>query len=134
MTGLYSREYFYLIVKKTISEDTKNNWYIICSNIDEFKLINDLYGRKKGDEILKQMASCISELGNGKNICARISGDRFAVCLPENKYSEKDLIKISELLNQKFRQNTMPINIHFGVYKIKDCDKVYYYPRDFEII
>ena len=68
------------------------------------------------------MASCISELGNGKNICARISGDRFAVCLPENKYSEKDLIKISELLNQKFRQNTMPINIHFGVYKIKDSD------------
>lgn len=122
LTGLYSREYFYLIVKKTISEDTKNNWYIICSNIDEFKLINDLYGRKKGDEILKQMACCISELGNGKNICARISGDRFAVCLPENKYSEKDLIKISELLNQKFRQNTMPINIHFGVYKIKDSD------------
>lgn len=124
LTGLYNREYFYLIVNKTISEDSKNKWYIICSNIDEFKLINDLYGRKKGDEILKQMALYISELGKGKNICARINADRFAVCLPEDKYSEEDLIKISELLNQKFRQNTMPINIHFGVYKIKetDCD------------
>ncbi len=122
LTGLYSREYFYLIVKKTISEDSENSWYIICSNIDEFKLINDLYGRKRGDEILKETASCISELGKGKNICARINADRFAVCLPENKYSEKDLIKISEHLNKKFRQNTMPINIHFGVYKIKEND------------
>ena len=122
LTGLYNREYFYEIVSKTISEDPKNSWYIICSNIDEFKLINDLYGRKKGDEILKQTAVYISELAKGKNVCARINADRFAVCLPENKYSEKDLIKISELLNQKFRQNTMPINIHFGVYKIKESD------------
>ena len=103
LTGLYSREYFYEVVSKTISEDSKNSWYIICSNIDEFKLINDLYGRKKGDEILKQTAVYISDLAKGKNLCARINADRFAVCLPENKYSEKDLIKISELLNQNFR-------------------------------
>ncbi len=122
LTGLYNREYFYLIVKKTISSNSKNSWYIICSNIDEFKLINDLYGRKKGDKILKEAAVCISELANGKNICARINADRFAVCLSESEYSENDLLEISERLNQKFRQNTMPINIHFGVYKIKETD------------
>lgn len=120
LTGLYNRQYFYEKANKVISEDSKNTWYIICSNIDEFKLINDLYGRKKGDEILKQTAKLLNELGKGKNICARINADRFAVCLIQDNYSEKELEKISEQLNKKFKQNTMPINIHFGVYKIKD--------------
>ncbi len=120
LTGLYNRQHFYEKAGKIISEDSKNSWYIVCSNIDEFKLINDLFGRNKGDEILKKTASLLKDLAKGKNICARINADRFAICLLEQDFCEKDLEHISLCLNLNFKQETMPINIHFGIYKIAD--------------
>ena len=47
LTGLYNKKTFYKKVKKQIVEDSSRIYYLIYSNIDDFKFINDMFGYKK---------------------------------------------------------------------------------------
>ncbi|MCK4874894.1 MAG: EAL domain-containing protein [Sulfurimonas sp.] len=61
--------------------------HLALINIDNFKDINDLYGFKVGDEILKQIAQTI------KNLCKDSS---FIYKLPNDEYAIFTTIKISQ--------------------------------------
>ena len=41
LTGLYSKEFFYSSVRERLQEDPEGEYSIICSNIENFKLVND---------------------------------------------------------------------------------------------
>lgn len=51
----------------------------IIFDIDNFKHINDSYGHQKGDDILKAVASCLSESFRKEDIVSRMGGDEFLV-------------------------------------------------------
>ena len=40
-------------VAEILKEKTDEDWLLVCSNIKDFKLINDLFGIEKGNEVLK---------------------------------------------------------------------------------
>lgn len=44
LTGLYSKEYFYQRVRETLRQNPEKEYDIVCSDIDNFKLINDIFG------------------------------------------------------------------------------------------
>lgn len=55
-------------------------------DIDHFKRFNDTYGHATGDEVLKQVASCIVSLARrSEDIVARYGGEEFLVILPGAK-------------------------------------------------
>ena len=56
----------------------KNNLLIIAINIEDFKSINDLYGRNIGDEVLKSLAKRLSQLEDTE-IIARTGPDTFMI-------------------------------------------------------
>lgn len=45
LTGLYSKEFFYQQVKQLLLLHPEQEYDIICSDIENFKLINDMFGR-----------------------------------------------------------------------------------------
>ena len=53
LTGLYSREFFYRKVREQLEENPNRDYAIICSNIENFKLYNDVYGAQNGDRLLQ---------------------------------------------------------------------------------
>lgn len=55
---------------------------IMYVDIDEFKFINDNYGHKIGDRVIKIVASRISELTDSKTIFGRIGGDEYILLVP----------------------------------------------------
>jgi diguanylate cyclase len=53
---------------------------LIC-DIDHFKKFNDSWGHQTGDQVLRLVASCLSENVKGRDTAARYGGEEFAVLL-----------------------------------------------------
>lgn len=86
LTRLYNRgfldERLPMEVKRAMRYDRPLS--VIFSGIDHFKSINDTYGHRTGDEVLKSFARCIK--GNVReevDWLARYGGEQFVVILPE---------------------------------------------------
>ena len=57
LTGLYSKEFFYQKVHERLLEDPEQDYCIVCSNIENFKLFNDTFGAQEGGRLLKEAAA-----------------------------------------------------------------------------
>ena len=73
-----------------IEKDDNIQYMIICADVKNFKLINDIFGFEGGDSLLKKIADRLKDIAGSKGICGRISGDRFALCISSDKYDEND--------------------------------------------
>ncbi len=118
--GFYNKEAFYSQVGERLSLEPNANPYLVYANIDDFKLVNDLFGRKKGNDILQKTARYLQELSRANGLCAHIDADRFYIFLSEQDFSENALIHISDLLQKSIRKAATPVIIRFGVYKIEN--------------
>ena len=58
LTGLYSKGFFYQKVRERLDTDTEREFTIVCSDIENFKLYNDTFGREAGDRLLRETACC----------------------------------------------------------------------------
>ena len=49
--------------------------YIICSDIENFKLVNDVFGLPAGDRLLREAADFYQSQVGDKGICGHFNGD-----------------------------------------------------------
>ncbi len=121
LTGMYSKDYFYRKAEEIILNNPESNFHVICSNIENFSLVNDMYGLTVGDELLCYVANMLTDCIQDRGICGRINADVFAFLVenpsPFNKVKIEE--KISEL-NTWFGRCT--ININFGIYIVDSLD------------
>lgn len=89
---------------------------MVIFDIDKFKVINDIYGYKKGNLILKDIVDILNELIDINEIFVCVSVDNFNILLIYNK--KEDIINIIK----KIMVNNEFVNLFFGIYEIKDKD------------
>lgn len=85
LTGLYSREFFYQTVQKRLDSHPEEEYTIVCSNIENFKLYNDTFGTKAGDRLLKENAVWLQQRVGKTGICGRLVQTVFYACRSGNK-------------------------------------------------
>jgi diguanylate cyclase (GGDEF)-like protein len=56
---------------------------LLMIDVDKFKLINDRFGHRVGDQVLKAVASAVKQAVRLYDIPTRYGGDEFAVILPD---------------------------------------------------
>jgi diguanylate cyclase (GGDEF)-like protein len=83
LTGLNNRRGFYLLAEQLlkIAQRTKTGLYLMYTDLDDFKNINDEHGHAEGDVALQTYARLLKENYRESDIIARIGGDEF-VLLP----------------------------------------------------
>ena len=115
LTSLYNRRFFEEEIRRL---DTKRQLplSIIMSDLNGLKIINDSFGHKKGDEILKKTANILKAVFREEDIIARQGGDEFAVLLPETNKKELEIIieRVKSKITEVNKGEEIPISIAIG--------------------
>ncbi|WP_022765062.1 GGDEF domain-containing protein [Butyrivibrio sp. XPD2006] len=90
MTGLLEKSDILRIAKERIDERRLEGTALAIIDIDFFKTVNDTFGHQFGDEVVKRIASIISNEVGTDGISGRFGGDEFLVVLYDIE-SEKEL-------------------------------------------
>jgi predicted signal transduction protein with EAL and GGDEF domain len=93
---------------------------IVSIDIEHFKMFNEWYGFKEGDNFLIDIAAKLNEIDKSINsISGYFGDDNFCIVLPNKEQNYRLLeFKLSDYI--KKHGNGVSFLPHFGVYVIKD--------------
>ena len=106
---------------------------LMILDLDSFKLVNDLFGHEKGDEVLKAFAEIARKNCRETDTICRIGGDEF-MGFYEDFTDERALGKMSKRLNTQLQtkateilgeDNGIPLGISIGVVLVPDYGREY---------
>jgi diguanylate cyclase (GGDEF)-like protein/PAS domain S-box-containing protein len=82
LTGLLNRRELERLLRESIkSQGPQRFSHLLSMDLDQFKQVNDLCGHSAGDQLLRQLSSCLLHHLPAQAELARIGGDEFAVLL-----------------------------------------------------
>lgn len=129
LTGVCNWEH--LQQKAAALEKSDRRRFVICSNIADFKLINELFGRETGDLILKKQAQNMMEHASESCLYGRVGDDHFVLMVDADEFDEKNLYICRDAMQAILEESLYTIQVYFGIYESKDgseslssmCDK-----------
>lgn len=101
LTQISNRRGFKLLAQKSLNicYREKISAVLVFIDIDKFKDINDKYGHKEGDEVLKVFSNTMEKTFRESDVFARIGGDEFVVLL-----TDTNLNNAKKIVN-RFKKN-----------------------------
>ncbi len=133
----------FLLEAREILKNNKSNYALIALNIAGFRAINELYGRKRSDEILKDVYLIIKKNLSEGSIIARNYASEFSLLYKfdktddiKEKFIDKVTIDLENYSNkdikEKFSDDEAPkttkIKLKYGIYipdSVYDVNKMY---------
>lgn len=115
LTGLNNRAY---LEEKIDLLDREENLpiSIIMADINGLKMINDAYGHKVGDQLLKRASGLMRECCGEKGFLARWGGDEFMFFLPQtDRRAAENLALEIKGACQGEKIEGVPLSISFGI-------------------
>lgn len=103
LTGTMTRGNFEETVRCFLKK--YSNFIIIIGDIDYFKMINDTYGHRAGDQVLKKVGEILNDSVRDADIVGRYGGEEFIICLLENDIN--NAYKIIERIRTKIQNTTI---------------------------
>lgn len=78
LTGLYTRQAFFHYARRILRDNPDRQYTFFVSDINEFRLINSVYGEAAGDRVLRHVANALVEQTQGmRGILGHYGADRF---------------------------------------------------------
>ncbi len=77
LTGLYNRRVLFAELEKRIR--ARKKFSLVLLDLDGMKEINDTFGHRQGDEVLRTAARALLQSTRKEDIACRYGGDEFAV-------------------------------------------------------
>lgn len=132
LTGVYNRRCFELEMSRL---DTESNLplSIIIGDFNGLKFINDVLGRREGDNLIIATAKIMQDSCHSVDVLARTGGDEFSILLPNTKRETvleiiNDIYIACEVYNRKASNEMMHISISLG------CDTKDDISEDFSLV
>ena len=121
VTGLYNYDFLMETAPSRLREATRHSipYSLISVSIDQFKQINETYGQKTGDCVLKEIASILSQSIRKEDVAARQEGEEFVLLLSHCDISNAAIIaeKIRKSI-ENLKPANLSITASFGVAEI----------------
>ena len=131
LTGIPNRLFYDKRVKEDIGRwkrfDTPLS--IAIWDVDKFKSVNDTYGHKAGDKVLKAIAQILNKRIRETDFLARYGGEEFAMLLPGTV--EEETLRLANELRQSvadaafhYNKESVDITISCGISGFRSGDEL----------
>lgn len=122
LTGGNNLNKFKQLAEACLATRGEEKYYLVRLDVDDFKLVNDMFGFEDGNIVLGNIYSAISQLLLPEEFFARISNDDFLVMLRRDDSEQvvelgKSFCLGFDTLHQKGGHG-YSINFSFGIYDI----------------
>jgi diguanylate cyclase (GGDEF)-like protein len=105
LTALYNRRALDLRAPQLLAQvSPAQPGALLLIDIDNFKLVNDLYGHTAGDRLLIALSEMIRAVVPQGALAARLGGDEFVILL--HKASTQQIVELGSRLREQFQQTT----------------------------
>jgi diguanylate cyclase len=107
LTGIANRKAFDANLQEAI-EDARAKGTplsLFMCDIDRFKSFNDTWGHQTGDQVLRLVATCLSENIKGYDTAARYGGEEFAVIVKHSRAD--DAVKLANRIRVTVEGKTL---------------------------
>lgn len=104
LTKLFNRRYADVVFHQ-IERDKENTYFVAFLDIDDFKVINDLYGHALGDSVLVNLAGTIKGLLRKTDFVFRWGGEEFLIIL--KNVDATNAVRVLENLRQAVEKETV---------------------------
>ena len=125
LTGGNTLARFKMEVESRIQQHDKKI-AIIKMDLDDFKLVNELFGYKEGDKVLCFVSRTLKESCRDGEFMGRSNADRFYILLlyEEEKEVRQRILKIAENIQRLRLSETLEYLLHpvFGIYYVEAGD------------
>ena len=123
LTGIYNRLGFDEQVEQYMRQNPQKHCVMAMLDIDDFKLVNDMYGHAAGDGVLKKLAESMKQYFSKDVILGRNGGDEFSIFMPDCTVVEvKPFLKKFTEETRKFyckgEAHTFTISLGFAEYPV----------------
>jgi len=107
LTGLCNRPMFDMTLNHALSSARRHQAQlaVLFIDLDNFKVINDTYGHKAGDDVLREIAQRLKRCQRSSDTLARYGGDEFTLLL-ENI---DDLNSVTQVAQRIIDECALPI-------------------------
>ena len=128
LTGIYNRHGFDEQVEQYMRQNPQKHCVVAMLDIDDFKLVNDMYGHAAGDGALQKLAESMKQYFSKDVILGRNGGDEFSIFMPDCTVVEVEpfLKKFTEETRKfycKGEAHTFTISLGFAEYPVLADDR-----------
>ncbi len=100
LTGLRTRR----ALEEFMSNPPLKQFSVVFMDLNKFKLVNDMYGHEKGDEVLKKLGKCINLNIRKDDLAFRYSGDEVILIIDS---VDKNIVqKVVERISECFAKSS----------------------------
>ncbi len=121
LTGLGNRRYLFHVLNSFFAEgegaDSGRSLAFLFIDLNRFKEINDSFGHRAGDEILRQMGNRLSGAIRPADTLVRLGGDEFAAVLLDTDAETAEAIagRLTKALEEPFALDTVHTQIDASI-------------------
>lgn len=121
LTKLYNRYGFDEMAEKMVSKNPKEHCVAVLLDVDDFKLINDMYGHAYGDKALISLSENMQKFFPSSALLGRNGGDEFCILLSnctmeEVKESLIEFTKTPKTFSYKGQTYSFCISLGYAEY------------------
>ncbi|MBQ6151623.1 MAG: EAL domain-containing protein, partial [Mogibacterium sp.] len=120
LTGLYNKETLYRMIPELIKAHPDGPYQIIFVDINEFKLVNDVFGKDFGDYALRYISGWIREDMTENCVYGRLGGDTFGICMPVSEFDPEAINERIDSLVVRMGEKEHHLLVHLGIYPVED--------------